>query len=337
MRRSTVIGLAALLLLLGAYSAYWFVVAGLIEDGFGQWAQSLREQNLDLSWRAIGVRGFPLSFRIELSDARLRGAASPAGELQVPLLSGSARPWNFRVWHLTAPSGLSATAGPADKPAAMLNVQTLEGSVAIGAEGGATVWLGLVAPALDSGMRLAARKTQIWLSLPQHPPQTHGEPTIGVALDVDGLTLPAVPAPLHNPLDELAIGVTLMGPIPAAPPREAALAWRDAGGTLELDRFAMRWDTLAMTGSGTMALDRNLQPMGSFSGAIEGYDELMTALVAAGQLRASEAGLARLALTVLAKAGPDGRPQIATSFTLQNGEMYLGRIKLGKAPRIAWE
>ena len=40
---------------------------------------------------------------------------------------------------------------------------------------------------------------------------------------------------------------------------------------------------------------------------------------------------------MLAKAGPDGRPEIATSFTIQNGEMYLGPVKLGKAPRIDWK
>ena len=53
-------------------------------------------------------------------------------------------------------------------------------------------------------------------------------------------------------------------------------------------------------------------------------------------MRATDAGLARLALAVLAKAGPDGEPQIATAFTIQNGQMFLGPAKLGKAPRIAW-
>ena len=338
MRRSPLIGLAAVILLLGAYSAYWLIVAGRIEDGFSEWAQSLREHNLDLSWRAIRVGGFPLTFRVELSEVRLHNAATPpGGSLQMALLSGSARPWNFRVWHLGAPAGLGATAGPTDTPTATLKAETAAGSVAIGADGGATAWLGLGALTLDTGVRLAAREAQLWLSLPQHPPQTHGEPTIGVALDARGLTLPAVPTPLRNPLDEIAFGITLMGPIPAAAPREAAAAWRDAGGTLELDRFALRWGTLALTGSGTMALDRDLQPIGSFSGAIEGYDQLLTALVAAGRLRANEAGLARLALGMLAKAGPDGRQQIATSFTLQNGEMYLGRFRLGKAPPIRWE
>ena len=127
-----------------------------------------------------------------------------------------------------------------------------------------------------------------------------------------------------------------MGPVPPAPPRQAATAWRDAGGTLELERVALRWGTLAVTGSGTMALDAELQPIGAFSAAVEGYDELLTALVGAGRVRSNDAGLARMALGFLAKPGPGGRPQIAAPFTIQAGQMLLGPVKLGPAPRIPW-
>jgi hypothetical protein len=54
-------------------------------------------------------------------------------------------------------------------------------------------------------------------------------------------------------------------------------------------------------------------------------------------MRASDAGLARIALSLLAKAGPDGKTEIKTSFTIQNGQMFLGPAKLGKAPRLTWE
>ena len=341
MRRPTRLGLAVAVLLIaifGAYSGYWFVVAGRLEDGVGQWAGSLHAQNLDLSWRAIRVGGFPLAFRVVLSEARLRDlAASPTGELQVPLLTGSAAPWNFRVWQLTAPDGLSATANLAGGAVARLTVRAAGGSVAVAAEGGATLWLALTEPATDAGGRLAARDADLWLILPSHPPQAHTEPAVGMAVNLRGLSLPTVPAPFRNPVDEISLGATVMGRVPAAPPRQAAAAWRDAGGTFELDHVALRWGTLAISGSGTVALDPDLQPIGGFSGAIEGYEELLTALVAAGQMRAGDARLARFALAMLAKPGPDGRPQIATSFTMQNGEMYLGPVKLGKAPRIAWE
>jgi hypothetical protein len=341
MRRPTRLGLGfavVLVALFGAYSAYWFVAAGRIEAAVGEWAQSLHPQNLDLSWRAIRVGGFPFAFRIELDEARLHdGSNSPGGEVHVPLLSGSARPWNFLVWRLAAPDGLSATAGPADRPVARLSARAALGSVAVSGEGGAALWLGLSELTADMQFSLAAREAGLWLTLPSHQPQTHTERGVAVALDITGLTLPVVPAPLRNPLDEIALGATVMGEIPAGPLRRAAAAWRDAGGTLELDHFAVRWGGLALSGSGTLALDTDLQPIGAISGAIEGYDELMSALVAAGRMRASDAGLARLALGMLAQPGPNGRPAISASFTIQNGEMRLGPAKLGPAPRIPWE
>jgi len=54
----------------GAYAAFWFVAAGRIEDGVGQFAQSLRAHNLDLSWRSVRVGGVSLGMRGELSEAR---------------------------------------------------------------------------------------------------------------------------------------------------------------------------------------------------------------------------------------------------------------------------
>ena len=336
------LGLAAAVLLVaifGAYGAFWFVVAGRLEEGVAQWAGSLRAQNLDLSWGAIRVGGFPLSFRIVLTEARLRSTTStaPNGDLRVKLLSGSARPWNFRVWRLTAPDGASATVNLAGGAVETLSVRSASGGATVGEEGGGTLWLSLGEPAADSGGRFAAQEADLWLTLPPHPPQTHIERAVGIGLDARGLSLPAVPAPFKNPVDEISFGVTVMGAIPAAPLRQAAAAWRDSGGTLELDHVALRWGSLRVTGSGTVALDSDLQPIGGFSGAVAGLGELLRALVAGGRIRPGDARLAQLALTMLAKPGADGRPEIATSFTIQNGEMFLGPAKLGAAPRILWE
>ncbi len=341
MRRPSRLGLAAAVLLLvivlGGYTAFWFYAAGRIENGLGEWALSLRAQNLDLAWKTVRVGGFPFEFAVELNEARLRDLAVPVrGEVAAPLLRAAARPWNFRAWQLAAPGGLSASAGPADAPGARLTAPAATGSVAIAGDGGAAIWLGLSHPSLDAGLHLAAADAEIWLNLPPHPPQGHTEPALGLALAIRGLGLPIVPAPFKNPLDEVSFGVTVKGAVPAAAPRQAAAAWRDAGGTLELDHIAVRWGGLGVSASGTLALDGALQPVGAFSGAVEGYDELMTALVASGRLRASDAGLARMALSLLAKPGPGGRPEIATSFTIQNGQMFLGPAKLGPAPRIEW-
>src|SRR5437763_10644255 len=83
MRRRTRLGLVIAILLLiagfGAYAAFWFIVAGKIEDGLKEWAQSAREQKIEASWRGLRVSGFPFAFRVELAEAPFRdGAINPA-------------------------------------------------------------------------------------------------------------------------------------------------------------------------------------------------------------------------------------------------------------------
>jgi hypothetical protein len=336
-RYGRLIAVAVLVVVLGGYSVFWFVVAGRIENGIGEWAESMRPHDVDLSWRTIRVGGFPLSFRAEAQEVLLRdpALAGPA-EVRVPHLSAAARPWNFRVWRLAAPEGLTATFGSPEKTVAKLTAREATGTVAPGADDGGTVQIGLDDAALDAGVRVAARRVELSLALPPHPPQSAEERAIAVAAAVRDLSVPVVPAPLRNPLDEVTVAAALMGPVPTAPPKQAAAAWRDAGGTLELERVALRWGTLAVSGSGTLALDAELQPIAALSGAIEGYDELISALIAGGRLRAGDAGLARMALGFLAKPGPGGRPQITTPFTIQDGQMQLGPVRLGPAPRIPW-
>jgi hypothetical protein len=342
MRRRTRLGLVIAVLLTlvvcGAYTAFWFVVAGKLEEGLTDWAQSARAQKLDVSWRQLRVGGFPLAFEIELREVALRDEAiTPPAEFHAPLLSGGTRPWNFLAWRLTVPDGLSVAAGPAAEPVAKLTARAGSGAVVVEGEGGATIWLDLAEARAEAGQQIAARTADFWLLLPRHPPESHTERYGALAADLRGVTLPQLPAPFVNPVGEIAFGVEVKGAIPTAPPRQAAAAWRAAGGTMELDRLTLRWGRIAITGSGTLALDRDLQPIGGFSGAVEGYEDLMAALVATGRMRPGDARLARVALAMLAKAGPDGRPEIATSFTIQNGEMFLGPAKLGSAPKINWE
>ena len=80
-----------------------------------------------------------------------------------------------------------------------------------------------------------------------------------------------------------------------------------------------------------------MQPIAAFSGGIEGFGAILNALVAADQMTPEQAALVQIALTTLARPGPDGKPQITAPFTIQNGKMYLGPARLGTAPRIVWE
>jgi hypothetical protein len=341
MRRTVVFALAAvvlLLVLLGGYSAFWLITAGRIRDGFVQWAQSAQARKFELTWRELRVGGFPFRFLVVIDSARLRdNALRPAPELRIPVLSAAARPWRLAVWQLAARDGFAADFAAAHGgPDLKFAARTAHGTVMLDADGAAKLWLSLEAPGGEAGARLRSDYGNAWILLPSKAPRTHTDPSLGLALDLHRVAAPLAPGGLGGDIDELAFAVTFKGTLPDGDIVPAVAAWRDAGGTIELDNLHLEWGGLAATATGTIALDEDLQPIGGFSGAIQGYDRVLAALVAAGNLRARDAGLARLALALLAKAGPNGRPQIATSFTIEHGEMFLGPAKLGRAPRISW-
>jgi hypothetical protein len=337
MRRSLLgLGVLVLVLLLGAYAAFWWIVAGRIEDGVAAWAESLRRQNTELTWRTIRVGGFPFAFDIRLNDARLRNNGKPGGELRAPAFSASAHPWDFHAWRLAAPDGLRAGVGPPGEPITKLQARSGTGAVSVADNGESRIWFTLEQADAELPEHVAADFAHFWAVLPQKPPQEHTDRTIGLAAELRGLAIPALPPQFRGAIDELGLGATVLGAIPAGPPRQAAAGWRDSGGTVELDNFTLRRGDLLVHGSGTMALGPDLQPLGAFSGGVSGLDELLNAFAAAGQLRMGDLVIARLGLAALAQPGPNGKPEVSTSFTLQNGQMYLGPLKLGPAPRIDW-
>lgn len=342
MRRPTRFGLAVLatlLVLLGAYTAYWLIVARRITDGVADWAQTERAEKIDASWEKIGVAGFPLACRVEIENAVVRdGRLTPSPELRIPAVSASARPWDFASWRLLAPEGLFAVlAGGGERPPLKLAAHAASGVLMVDPEAGTKLWLNAQDVSAEAGEAVPISSADAWVILPARPARSHTEPTLGIALDLRQVQLPGMTSVLSDTIDELAFGLTIKGAIPSGKLARAVSEWRDAGGTVELDNLRLNWGGVGATGSGTIALDRELQPIGGFSGAIEGYDQILIGLVQSGQMRAADAGLARLALAMLAKAGPDGRPEIKTAFTIQNGQMFLGPAKLGKAPRLAWE
>jgi hypothetical protein len=341
MRRRTRYGLAALAalaVLIGGYSAYWVAIARRIENGIPAWALSARERQVDASWQALAVAGFPTRFRIKLKDAALRDrSVGGAAELRVPALLASAAPWDLLDWRLDAPAGLGGLAGAGGRLKLRLLAPTATGAVQVGAAGGGTLWLRLHEASVEGSGRVRIGAAELWITLPSQPPRRHAEPNFGVAVDLHAVELPAAARTFGDTIEELAFGITVKGVLPSGTLARSVAAWRDSGGTVELDNLDLRWGGLGATATGTIALDQELQPIGGFSGAVEGYDRILRGLVQAGRMTAGDAFLAQLALTMLAKAGPDGRPQIATSFTIQNGQMFLGPARLGPAPRLAWQ
>jgi hypothetical protein len=344
MRRKLLI-LVALVLVATSYAFYWHWVAELVRGGILDWSAARRAEGFNVGWDRYAVDGFPFLLRVTVEQPVFgQTGIEPGYAAQAPLLVGEARPWALDRWRVTAASGarLAVQPGPA-RPAITVTANALTGTVEpaeIGdaaSHAGTAVALSADGVAVAGPIPLAIAHAEAQTTIPARGVASHLETWLSASFSLAGVTLPQVVEPLGDTIDRLAVGVAVKGSIPGGPHRQALAAWRDDGGTLEIASLDLAWGTLRLGAKGTLALDAALQPIGALTALIRGYNDIIDALVTAGSVRAGDAALAKLALGLLAKEGPDGTYEIGAPLTLQNGSVFLGPARLARLPVFTWE
>ncbi len=320
--------LVLLVVAAGAYGGYWFITANRLQAGLDRWAAERRAQGYALAWTKESVGGFPFAFRIALADASL--ARGNLYRVTVPEIAGEASPWDLSRWHVAAPRGGSGTAQGVDAPIA---AQSLSGDVVLGADDS----MFDVSVLRLSGAGASAGELAAQFTLPRQPPQSHRDLGLTATVQLYHLVLPKPVKALGDTIETVAVDIRIMGGLPPGDWRQTLTAWRDDGGTVELDRADLEWGALRLEARGTLALDGDLQPTAAMTAGIVDHDALIDAAVASGMLPAKNASLVKLLLDVLAKRGADGRRRLTAPVTVQDGELSIGRAVIGKVPRIAWQ
>lgn len=334
-------------------TAAWFSGAGLVRDNIDGWARDWRAQGNFVSLGEIKVEGFPLLFRTRLAE---------------PVLGrhDGKSPWQWR------PSGLVLTVKPWD---AMHMVARLEGlhrirytgrygqrSIALTvtsarARFGANVngasdldfdAKGLTATPETAGTRDANNTIRIdhVTLVGSHEPlggADHRTPTANVTLIIGGITLPSAGArnqphmALGRRIENLTLEATVLGALSTRFGIEDFVQWRDNGGTIDIQKFVLHWGPLNFTATGTLALDQDLQPMAAMTATITGFIETLDALAAARVVKARDAKMAKMLLSMLAKRPEQGGPaRLTVALTVQNGKLFVGPVALMKVPRLKW-
>jgi hypothetical protein len=136
----------------------------------------------------------------------------------------------------------------------------------------------------------------------------------------------------------LTLQGALDGPVPRAHTLgERAAAWRDGGGTLEIQHLAVNWGPLDLTASATLALDEQQQPMGTGSARVIGYAETLDALASHGVISKSAATAAKAVLSLLAHSPEDGGPpDVEVPLTLQYRTLSMRQVPLLRLPELDW-
>ncbi len=337
MARKAAFGAAALsLLAIIVYSAVWWIAADGLRAGLDGWAAEMRSRGWQVVYERVRIEGYPGPLVASVDAASV---AAPGWRWEGPRIAARAWPWSPSRIAFSAPGEHRVWTGGADAAPIRVRAGVATGTLRRpAAETRIDLALG------DIEIRVPGRKpprsiagAEASIVLPDRPgradrgrgPEPPG-PTI--ALELAGIEI----AGSERGIDSLSLAAKLTGPLPRAATPRGLARWRDGGGVVEIGNAALRSRRARVAGSGTVALDRDLQPIAAFSFRIDGREDLLRLLVALGAVEKKNAGAIGLGLQLLARADKGQSDSTALPVTIQNRRLYLGPLSVMRLPRIDW-
>jgi hypothetical protein len=333
-RRWRWVALAIVLLLVAVYSAGWFWAqqkARATVEGF--LARSNPDMTIDVA--SYDVTGFPLSLTLastglKVTDAR-GGAWSGEG------VDVSVVPWRLPDVdiRLAAPQRIDL---PGDVPLAAEMKADGTGTIGFGLDGQVhAVVLTLPQLELTGGplpQPLPIGAARIEAAQPGEAPDA----AASLAIDLTGVAIPApLPDGVARVADAMGGAVSVLGPLPRAADAAAMAAWRDAGGKLRIDRLGLAWAGMTVKATGELALDEDLQPAGTITVEIHGWQGALDAAQAAHLLPDTTIQQARAGLQLFSGTNKDDAGPVASvSLAIQDRKVSAMFFTVATLPEIRW-
>jgi hypothetical protein len=339
---------AAVAILAVAGWAGWWQLAGVVaERTLAAKLAAAHDHGDDIAYRSLERGGFPLYLRLSLTEvtAKRRDGSIwrlPELEVETPLwwvttprlrFAGHAQAWLPRgndVINLGADSGdgwvnLGGALGFTEAHLALTGATVQR----LGADGAPPV----TEPVTVAQVDLAATAAR-------HAPTEHTETGLTVTVAAERLHVPLTQAlPLGSSIRSLGATARVLGATPRLDPGSLA-AWSQDGGTVELDRASLQWGPLVLAANGTLALDRDLQPIGALTAEITGFAPAIDALVATGWVKPKEGQAVKAVLTGLVPrhqgAALPTDPTARIPVSIHDGFIHVGPFRLAPLPAIPW-
>lgn len=324
--------LGAVAAALFGYWLYWSTVADLALAEARAWVARERAAGLEIEHGALTVGGFPYRVTVNAPAARVTSTKGDPGWRVGGDLELTVQPW--RVGHMVLRGQGLRAATWREGEAAPADGATFTARASIVATRGE--WQRIT---LDADRPVIARPVaplsadRLVASLRRNngEDQDRAAGTFDLALATDRLSVPPTTAPGFPPvIDRLNLVGRLSGTLERGPLRPALEAWRESGGALDLSKIKLLWDGIEASGDGTLTVDREYRPLAALTATVRGYERIVDGLVAGGQVRPGDAGMAKFALAALAHKEADGRGAIRTAVSAQDGRLFIGPIPVAR-------
>jgi hypothetical protein len=284
----------------------------------------------------VVVGGFPLKIDVVVADVAIGGSLDDvAWTWSAPTVGALLRPWRFDGLLLALPPAhdLVLVQGGREHRVALGQATN---QIALVSDDGQLSVLGFDATGLSladtEGTAIAVADMKLRVE------RRDDDGAVNLGVQIGGLDLPAAPPEFPQTLTSMTLVASLVGNLPGGPPRAALAAWRDAGGTVETERFHLIWGQLDLKGDGTLALDDAFRPIGAFHLDVAGYAQAIQSAVAAGLLEPTAGSAVRAVLDLIAKpAAEGGAARADVALSLQDGTVFVGPVAVGKVAPLPIE
>ena len=334
-------GITGIAALLGGYTVYWFIAAGIVGERVDAWADEHRAAGYEIAFASRDVGGFP--FRFEVLIAKPDVTNVPEGwHWEAESLTLSARPWNLRRIGVAFPGrhDISLYTGDAWFDFTCL-IEEAAGELFVVGNGQVREFHGEIRnlvysrPGVDFQGGLGA------LSIDGRRfdgvDADYRTPSAELRLSVNEALVPEDASwVLHKHAIDFALIAQVTGPLPNGEAPVASLTlWRDAGGVVEVRRMSLLWGPIEVETEGTLTLDEAMRPLGAFTADIIGHGDIIDLLAANDFVPLGDATLYKLGFNLLARPKVEGgSPMLSVPITVQDGELKLGPVTIDRIPPV---
>jgi hypothetical protein len=327
---------AGFLLLVIAYTIYWFILASEIETQIN----AARDQGLagggTLQFNKVSISGYPFLIIATFENARVEdpGAAFKADSLTATIRSYSLSHVIFEATgaqELTVmrldnegrllPMSLSGTTKKTQ--ASLILRDGLANRIDLVLNG----FAGIARDIDGSARNLTATRLEIHL---RENELAEGKRNVELATTIENAHM--------TPSDDLLLGpdinlIEVSTRLVDAPLETVRFApvlrqWAEQGGRFELDKLLMVWGRVDLEAQGSFKLDSTRRLEGNVRSLLGGYNDLIDALVATDQLTPRDGSLAKQALSLLAMAARDKKGRVPVPVGFREGSLWLGPVRV---------
>ena len=321
------------------WSVYWKVAADQAVDGAQSWAVEQQKAGYKINWQEFDASGYPFSLDIDVLMPVIE--ARDEWRWSTQKLEFHASLWDWSEIDVSAPTQHRIFLSRGTKFHTYdLSAKTLNAHIILDGEGIQSLNVHTTSlkileeerslGGLDSG--------QVRLEITAAAGADYSTMAGALEARLQGIEMPDLSiSPLGSDISRLSFRAELFGGPPSALTPQELTAWRDLGGVIEVRHLILGYGPLELETAGTMALDKELQPIGSLTAQVQGYAEAIDAMRVSGMISGGDAFGAKLLLGALSKADPStGKSGLSIPLSLQQKTLHAGPIALAKIPSVIW-